>query len=230
MEKVPAEIQLLIDAQRGDSEDRVRKAARRERLGYVAAAIMVVLLGLSLVALNQVASIKETQGFLVTVDKETGGYQVITRLEETDLSGEEALVLSELYRYVTRREGYDRSNVWEDYDYIQLTSGNAVFREYAARFDKSAEDNIYDRFKQDRIKVQVHSVIPVTKDTHQIRYSLTRYPANGSKPAAPVHYAAYAKWEFSKEALSISDRWVQPFGFKVTNWRSDLENYEGNSK
>lgn len=227
MDRLTDEMRVLMDSQKRDAEDRLKRANRRA--GLMAGFLLLALVGLVVlgVALVSLVDSRRVDAFVVSVNGETGGYDVLTRMEDTDLTGEQALALSELYRYVVRREGFDRPNVREDYDYVALTSSPGVFREYAARFDKSSDDNIYRRLGSDRLKVTVHSLVPIAgqRNMYQIRYSTTRKSSKSGITEKPLHYVAYAQYEFSKEPRSIRDRWVQPFGFTVVNWRSDLENF-----
>jgi len=196
---------------------------RSERRAWIVASAAGLIAALEAVAIVSIMPLKETEPYVIRVDSVTGVPDIVTAMEDTKITGDEALDKYFLAKYVRARETYDWYTLQSDYDAVGLLSSPDVARDYSALFD--GEDALDKRYgSRVRATVEILSVVPTSKNTGAIRFLKRTKRVGATGDGDVTKWVATVAYEY-RDASRITEsvRMVNPFGFQVTSWRVDPE-------
>lgn len=209
-------------------EDEVFLSIRRSRaIAWRIAVAAGATAMLSVGAVAALAPLKETQPYVVLVDRATGEAEKLARVAPLDLAEADAVRQAELVRYVTDRETYDVADNEARMRsvYRQSTESAAeTWRRLWARGNPGHPATVYG--DETRITVTVKSVSFLNDATAQLRL-VKRRAAPG---ASPVEAAFVATVGFSfrpRVERTLEQVWENPLGFVVSSYRLDAETLQG---
>ncbi len=194
-------------------------SVRRARLVAIAVGVIAVLEAFALILLTPLKSVSMVP---VLVDRHTGFVERLNPDGAQELRANDALVQSLLAQYVTARESFDITTVAADYHKIALWSAAAAKRDYLAAMPASNPQSPLRRYPRSTlIETSIKSISPLGNHTALVRFETLRKDQNGAPSAS--EWAAVLGYRFSADALSASDRWLNPLGFEVVSYRRDPE-------
>jgi len=196
---------------------------RSERRAWIVASAACLIAALEAVAIVSIMPLKETEPYVIRVDSVTGVPDIVTAMEDSKITGDEALDKYFLAKYVRARETYDWYTLQSDYDAVGLLSSPDVARDYSALFD--GEDALDKRYgSRIRATVEILSVVPTSKNTGAIRFLKRTKRVGATGDGDVTKWVATVAYEY-RDASRITEsvRMVNPFGFQVTSWRVDPE-------
>ena len=166
--------------------------------------------------------LKKVEPYTIEVNTTTGETKVKQPLKDGVLTQSEALTKYWLIRYVRARVGYDFQDIEEQYKTVNWLSDQKEFSRYADAFNPKKATSPYNLYG-DRVQllVRVKSISFIDKDTASIRIDLNKIEIDGSEEITPV--VVTASFQFTLEPRSEEERFENPLGFQVTNWRVDAE-------
>lgn len=197
---------------------------RRTRLAYAVAVIGTLVGVMGVAAVMALSPLKELVPIPMTVDKHTGLVNVASRLGTLSLDDDEYVTQALLFQYARDRETYDAQDQRDRLNGVYgMTCGRAA-QDLAALYAETNPNspmNIYGR--QGRVDVRIRSVT-----LHGDRQATLRISKSArAQPGAPVAERSFVVtmgYEFDRTGtMTLEERWENPTGFCVTNYRLDEE-------
>lgn len=196
------------------------KSERRAWNVAILAGIMTVLSWLVIVIMMP---LKESVPYVIRVDNATGVPDIITVMDDKNVTGDEVMDKYWLAQYVLARETYDWHTLQQDYEKVGLLSSQNVGKAYAELFEgKEALDKRYGA--NIRATVKIISVVPSEAETGTVRFIKTTKRVDEEGPGASTSWVATIAFEYRNPSfIKESQRLVNPFGFQVLSYRVDPE-------
>ncbi|BEK14845.1 MULTISPECIES: virB8 family protein [Campylobacter] len=199
----------------------IEKSNQRAWLvAFISMAISII----AVIAVIFLTPLKTTEPYVIRVDNTTGMVDIITSLQEEQISSIEALDKYFISQYIKAREGYYYKFLNQDYVLTQLMSDENVANEYRAIY---AGDNALDQIYKDNVEVSVKILSIVLGNSNGVKTSTIRAlitkkdsVTKSTQQSTKVITLAY---DFLLAKTSEENRILNPLGFKVTNYRVDEE-------
>lgn len=199
----------------------IEKSNQRAWLvAFISMAISII----AVIAVIFLTPLKTTEPYVIRVDNTTGMVDIITSLQEEQISSIEALDKYFISQYIKAREGYYYKFLNQDYVLTQLMSDENVANEYRAIY---AGDNALDQIYKDNVEVSVKILSIVLGNSNGVKTSTIRAlitkkdsATKSTQQSTKVITLAY---DFLLAKTSEENRILNPLGFKVTNYRVDEE-------
>jgi type IV secretion system protein VirB8 len=201
-------------------QEALRGAAGRARFIAGVAVVVAVLQALALILL---IPLKTSTMVPILVDRQTGFVQVLRPDGRQTLQSNAALLQSLLVQYVVARESFNITDVAANYHKVALWSAGPAQKDYLALMPASNPQSplrIYPRTAL--VETWVKSVSPLGPASALVRFE-TRRGDQDARGGPPQQWAAVISYRFSNDALSASDRWLNPLGFQVLTYHRDAE-------
>lgn len=172
--------------------------------------------------------LKRVVPYVVMVDKLTNEAQVVNTSQEFTKTSE----LSDkhwLAAFLVARERYIFKIVQIDYDKVKLLAADRVWASYHPQFEGS--NAIDTRFKDEvEIVPRILSITPTGIGLATVRYELTTRDYRTTAPPTVQRRIATLKYEYQQKAMTVeADAIANPFGFTVTEYRTDSEMFNPSS-
>ena len=195
------------------SEKRAWKVVWIEATGLVCLSVAIALM----------LPLKQTQPYVVKVDKSTGMTEILSVANAKDIPVDEMQDKFWLSQYIRSRESYDWRTVENDFIKTREMSTQGVFVDYAKLFEgKESLDKVLADKK--RIVIELQSVVPNGNGIATVRY-LRKVIDNASNiEESKTLWTASIGYEYQPNfKTEEANRILNPFGFKVTSYRKDPE-------
>lgn len=223
MSGVPApELKTYFQEARSWDQDRLATAERSRRLAWAVAAGASTLALAAVGAVAALAPLKSVQPFVVRVDRETGGVDVMTALNgDGALTYDEAVSKYFLGQYVRAREGYLPVAAEANFRQVSIMSTPAEQQRWADDFRPSNPQSppaVYGQ--QAYAEAEIRAVSFISPHVASVRFHKTVRRADqvtGSDWVATVSFL------YTKAPMLESDRLRNPLGFQVATYRADPE-------
>jgi type IV secretion system protein VirB8 len=198
---------------------RERRVIRAQRWLLVIFGLLAILLAAALVLL---IPLKRIEPYLVRVDSSTGIVDNVVRVDETRLSGDDAIRRYFVRRYVALRENYTRLQIEPAFREMALLTAPAERDALRKTFAFAAETSPYKRFGElGTREIVIKTSPPIAPNVIQVRFVATERLHGITRVS---HHVATVEFEFQhvkdRESRVLD---VNPLGFVVTRYRSDLE-------
>lgn len=203
----------------------VVQAAERQRRLWMAVALLSLLTAGALgAAVAVLIPLKEVQPWVIEVERATGEVRVLTEYQHGErfrqLLQSEALVESELVKYVIAREGFDPQDFDHSFFYVMARSAGDVEQDYYDTITTSATDprNLYRGMRKE---VEVESVSFLRDQTAVVRFDTLTYREGERRRAERRGWSAIVSWAFLGAPAELGERWENPLAFAVKDYRVD---------
>ncbi|EHX3645314.1 type IV secretion system protein [Campylobacter coli] len=197
---------------------------KSNKRAWLIAFVSIFIAIISIVAVVLLTPLKTIEPYVIRVDNTTGMVDILTMLDEKEISSNEALDKYFISQYVKAREGYYYELLNQDYLLIQLMSSEKVANEYRAWYEgENARDQILKNSNE--VNVQILSIVLGNSNgikTSTIRAKIITKNLNtrGLSESTKVITLSY---DYILAKASEENRILNPLGFKVTNYRIDEE-------
>ncbi|RED12671.1 virB8 family protein [Parasphingopyxis lamellibrachiae] len=196
--------------------------ASRKR-AWIAAGIAAFVALAEAIALITLVPLKTVEPYTLLVDRNTGHVEALHPLDASAITPDAALTRSFLVQYVIARETFDIDTLQRDYEKAVLWSDGSARTDYIAGMQASNPESPLSRLPRSAvIEVEINSVSMLSDSTAMVRYALTRRDQN-AQPRSLGRRVSILTWTYSGEPMTVADRLVNPLGFQVTRYRSDVE-------
>ncbi|MDP2182357.1 MAG: VirB8/TrbF family protein [Actinomycetota bacterium] len=203
--------------------DQLGALRRSRRIAWIVAAAAVVVAVSEAVALIVLMPLKTVVPYTLMVDRTTGYVQALRPLDPGQITPDRALVQSMLVQYVIAREGFDIATLQANYEKVGLWSAERARGDYLNLMQVSNPDgplSLYPR--RSVVETRVKSVSPLNAQSALVRFETVWRDEGGQlQPAQP--WVAIVQYRFSGEPMSAEDRFLNPLGFQVVDYRRDPE-------
>lgn len=203
--------------------DQIDALRSSRRIAWIIAAAAVVVAVAEAVALIVLMPLKTTVPYTLMVDRTTGFVQALQPLDPDQITPDRALVQSMLVQYVIARESFDIAILQANYQKVGLWSAEQARSDYLGLMQVSNLEgplSLYPRTSV--VETRVKSVSRLDPQSALVRFETVRRDQGGQhQPAQP--WVAIVQYRFSGEPMSAEDRFLNPLGFQVVDYRRDLE-------
>lgn len=183
-------------------------------------ALIVVLF--STITISGLTPLKSVQPFLIQVDERSGMTQVVNPLTSNEILASEALKQYFVVQYIRARESFDANLYQYNFEIVRLMSTPDIFRAYAKAFDPTNDTSpIFKYGREYKRSIDFKTVTFLNENLGQARVVITEEVPR--KPAVVKTYVISVNFEFVQLELPLKDRYINPLGFQVTNYRVDEE-------
>jgi type IV secretion system protein VirB8 len=208
----------FVKARSWDEDIHAALRASRNRAWIMAIMSMSVAV-LAVLCLILMLPLKTAVPYVITLDKATGYLEVTKGLHEGMLHEDQAVTESNLVRYVHARESYlpSRDVIAKNYEFAALMSDEQALTEYQQLWNGDNPKNpsiIYG--PKTNVDVIIKSVAFLNDHTAQIRF--IREEKRGDL-VTRSHWNAVAVYRYTQKPMRMEGRFMNPLGFKVTNYR-----------
>lgn len=186
--------------------------------------VAIFIASLSLIAVVLLTPLKTIEPYVIRVDNTTGMVDILTLLDEKEITQNEALDKYFISQYIKAREGYYYELLNQDYLLTQLMSSENVANEYRALYEgDNARDQVLKNSNE--VSMQILSVVLGESNgvkTSTIRANITtkNLSSRGTSQATKVITLSY---DYTLGKASEENRLLNPLGFKVLTYRIDNE-------
>ena len=208
-----------------DFESSVRYLIEKSnRRAWLIAFVSVFVAILSIIAVLLLTPLKTVEPYVIRVDNTTGMVDILTLLDEEQITQNEALDKHFIGQYIKAREGYYFDMLNNDYIFTQLLSSPEVAESYRAIYSgENARDSKLGNFT--KVEVNILSIVlgesnGVKTATARINLKTTNKNSKAESIATKVVTLSY---EYQIAQVNEENRLLNPLGFKVLSYRVDEE-------
>ncbi|HEA7292409.1 TPA: type IV secretion system protein [Campylobacter jejuni] len=197
---------------------------KSNKRAWLIAFVSIFIAIISIVAVVLLTPLKTIEPYVIRVDNTTGMVDILTMLDEKEISSNEALDKYFISQYVKAREGYYYELLNQDYLLTQLMSSEKVANEYRSWYEgENARDQILKNSNE--VNVQILSIVlgnsnGVKTSTIRAKIITKNLNTRGLSESTKVITLSY---DYILAKASEENRILNPLGFKVTNYRIDEE-------
>lgn len=179
---------------------------------------------LLIIAVLLLTPLKEVEPYVIRVDNTTGAVDIISVLNEEQITNNEALDKHFIAQYVKSREGYFYDMLNNDYTLVQLFSTPSVAESYRAIYQgEKVRDVVFKNFVQ--VSVDILSITLTDSNgtkTATIRTNLRTKNRNSGEENVSYKVVTLS-YEYQIGKIDERHRLLNPLGFKVLTYRTDEE-------
>lgn len=203
--------------------DRFLTAKRSARRAWIVAGASAALAVVSVGAIAALTPLKTVQPYTVTVDRQTGATEITTALTGNDeLLYDEAVAKYFLARYVRYREGWVSQARLEYFETVVALSATSEQNRFAAYFKDTNPQSPQVVFGNDAfVTVAIKNISLIGENVAQVRFSKV-IQRNGAL-SDEVNAIATITYEVTGKPIGEQGLFVNPLGYRVTNYRADRE-------
>ena len=197
------------------------RASRRRAYFVAGAAVLVALLEAG--ALMALVPLKTVVPYTITVDRQTGYIETAEPLKPGALAQDEAVVKAFLAQYVLARESFDVTDLQAEYAKVAAWTTGPAREQYVAamqRTNPQSPVNLYDA--RSVVKITVKGISLLAHGSALVRFDAQRL-VDGHPMPERRPYAAVIAFRFTGQPMRNEDRFQNPLGFQVTQYRRDAE-------
>lgn len=205
------------------NSDRMSAMRSSRRIAWMVAAGAAMIAMLEAASLAMLTPLKTVEPYTLLVDRTTGYVQALKPLDATTVGPDAALTQSFLVQYVLAREEFDIIAATANYRKVALFSTGAARRSYLESMQTSNPKSPLNAYPRGTlVEARVKSVSPVGRDAALVRFDTIRIDPNG-RAQATRPWVALIRFRYSTEPMKLEDRFVNPLGFQVVQYRRDPE-------
>lgn len=193
-------------------------------VSFLALSLTVVATALVMVTLNS----KEIEPFVIEVQEKSGVATVVDQLTVKQYVAKESILRYFVAQYLKSREEYDIGTFEHNFfRIVRLMSDGSVFSHFKRSISKLNKESPLNLGPNRERKVSVKSIIffdpvPGTAGrTAQVRFQVTDSVKGSSQVLGVKHKVLLMDFDFINLNLSHEDRYINPLGFVVKNYKTD---------
>ena len=203
--------------------DKIGALRRSCRTAWIVAGAAAVVAVAEAAALALLMPLKTVEPYTLMVDRTTGFVQALKPLDPDQITPDRSLVQSMLVQYVIARESFDLATLQADYRKVGLWSAEQARSDYLSLMQPSNLDGPLTLYPRSSVvETRVKSVSRLDAQSALVRFETVRRDEGGQHQAARP-WVAVVQYRFSGEPMSTEDRFLNPLGFQVLQYRRDPE-------
>lgn len=205
------------------SEDVLSGLRASRRRAYIVAGAAVLAALLEAGALMALVPLKTTVPYTITVDRQTGYIETAQPLKPGALAQDEAVVKAFLAQYVLARETFDLTDLRAEYAKIAAWTTGPARDQYVAAMQRANPQsplNLNDA--RTVVKITIKSISLLAHGSALVRFDAQRL-VDGHPLPQRLPYTAVIAFRFTGQPMRNEDRFQNPLGFEVTQYRRDAE-------
>jgi type IV secretion system protein VirB8 len=205
------------------ADERTQSIYASRKIAWIIALVATVVALLLAIALIILLPLKTVVPHTILVDRQTGFVQAVDPANPQKLAPQKALTQSFLVQYVQAREGFDIATVQGQFRKVSLwTSGPAKSRYVNLMQAANPQSPLVIYPRNSVVHVRVRSVSQISDNTALVRFASIRRD-QGAAEQPEENWVAIIKFRYSSAPMTVEDRYINPLGFEVTDYRKDPE-------
>jgi type IV secretion system protein VirB8 len=205
------------------ADERTQSIYASRKVAWIVAMVATGVAVLLAIAILFMLPLRTVVPHTLLVDKQTGFVQALDPASPQKIAPQKALTQAFLVQYVEAREGFDIATVQSQFKKVALWSSGGVKSRYVNMMQASnPESPLATLPRSTVIDVKVRSVSQLSDNSALVRFaSIRRDPGGTEQPQE--NWVAVIKYRYSNAPMTVEDRYVNPLGFDVTDYRKDAE-------
>jgi type IV secretion system protein VirB8 len=205
------------------ADDIIGSLRRSRRTAWIIAGGALLIAGLEAIALAGLTPLKTVVPLTFTVDRQTGYVQSVADLKPGALSQDQAITQSFLVQYVLAREGFDATDLRQNYRKVMLWSAGEARATYQTMMQRATPGSPLATYHATSlVTVSIKSVSLLSPGAALVRFDKS-LEERGAPQGQPQPFAAVIAFRYSAAPMNMGDRFINPLGFQVTRYRRDAE-------
>jgi type IV secretion system protein VirB8 len=205
------------------ADERTQSIYASRKVAWIVAMVATIIALLLAIAIVFMLPLKTVEPHTLLVDKQTGFVQALDPSKPQQIAPSKALTQSFLVQYVEAREGFDIATVQGQFKKVALWSaGNAKSRYMSAMQATNPDSPLATLPRSTVIEVAVRSVSQLSENSAMVRFARVRRDQGGTEQPTE-NWVAVIKYRYSNAPMTVEDRYVNPVGFEVIDYRKDAE-------
>jgi len=189
--------------------------------------ILVLITSLSLIAslvtvivIAQLTPLKTVEPFVIQVDQKTGITQTVNQMTVKEITANEAVNNFFIVQYIRSRENYASQDLARNYNIVRLMSESSkVYGEFTRTANPNNPKSNAARLGVTGVRtVKFKSITYLSPQTIQARVLVEERSENN---LAQQNLIILLSFSYANMALSLEERYINPLGFIVTDYRVD---------
>jgi type IV secretion system protein VirB8 len=221
--KKKSDLDKYFSDAKGWDFDRVREANKQKRIAYLVAGAGVTF-GLAMLGWHVAMPLRSVEPYVMRVDRQTGGIDVITRLTNTrDVTADEMVNKFFISEYVRNREAWNAaaSREMENRVYaLSVPQEQEKFSGTRRVQNPNSPANTYQ--SGEVVSASVRNITFINNRVAQVRFrrSVMR---PGNAPEEASNWIATINFKYVDRPTTERGRLENPLGFQVVSYRADPE-------
>ena len=205
------------------ANERTQSIYASRKVAWIVALIATAIAMLLAIAILFMLPLKTVVPHTLLVDKQTGFVQALDPSQPQKIAPQKALTQAFLVQYVEAREGFDIGTVQSQFKKVALWSAGQNKASYVNMMQASnPESPLATLPRNSVIDIKVRSVSQLSVSSALVRFaSVRRDQGGGEQPMQS--WVAVIKYRYSNAPMAAEDRYINPLGFEVTDYRKDAE-------
>ncbi|MEQ1789181.1 MAG: type IV secretion system protein [Rickettsiales bacterium] len=181
--------------------------------------MLSTLVGMIIIA--QISPLKGVEPFLIQVDAKSGITQVVDPTTVREITALESVNNYFVVQYIRARESYNVRDITQNYTKVRVMSDPAkVYQQFKFEAAPGNPNSVIARVGgAGTRRVKFKSISYIKPNQAQVRLLIEETAANGG--TLQSHKIATVIFEYAKLDLNSEERYINPLGFRVTEYRVD---------
>lgn len=175
----------------------------------------------TVLVIMRMTPLKTIEPFVIQVDQKSGITQTVDPLTVKELTANEAVNNFFIVQYIRSRETYSLTDLARNYNIVRVMSESGrVYPEFVRMADPNNPASNAARMGSTGVRtVKFKSITYLNPQLVQARLLIEEKGPNVGY--AQYHKIALVAFEYIKLSLTPEERYVNPLGFRVTDYRVD---------
>jgi type IV secretion system protein VirB8 len=205
------------------ADERTQSITASRKVAWIVALIAATIAVLEALALVFMTPLKTVVPHTLLVDRQTGFVQALDPSQPQKIAPQKALTQSFLVQYIEAREGFDIATVQQQFKKVAIWSSGTAKSRYVNMMQASNPQSPLATLPRNTVvDVQVRSVSQLSDSSAMVRF-VTQRRDQGAAEQQPQNWVAIIRYRYSSGAMTVEDRYVNPLGFEVIDYRKDAE-------
>ena len=190
---------------------------QRKLLTVITMASLICTLA-TVVVISQLTPLKSIEPYVIEVDQKTGITQTVDPMTVKELTANEAVNNYWSVMYMRAREGYSMTDLAKSYNLVRVMSeSRKVYPQFVSEADpNNPRSNAARLGTYGERSVKIKSITYLNPQLVQIRVLIEERGG-----IAQQHKLVLLAFEYVKMSLSLEERYLNPLGFRVIDYRVD---------
>lgn len=177
---------------------------------------------LCVMVIARLTPLKSVEPFVIQVDQKSGITQTVDPLTVTELTANESVNNYFIVQYIRARENYNIADLARNYELVRLMSEpSKVYDGFRSAADpNNPQSNAARLGTLGTRTVKFKSITYINPTMAQARI-LVEEKSGPNEVPTQQHKIVLVVFEYTKMALTSEERYLNPLGFRVTDYRID---------
>lgn len=174
----------------------------------------------TVVMIAHLTPLKTVEPFVIQVDQKTGITQTVDQMTVKEITANEAVSNFFIVQYIRARENYISNDLTRNYNLVRLMSeSNKVYGEFTRGANPNNPRSNAARLGTSGVRtVKFKSITYLNPQQIQARVLVEERSENN---LAQQHLIILLSFSYVNMALTLEERYINPLGFIVTDYRVD---------